>query len=133
MVYHATQSNGGNSVEFRFQNPAIFQNRLNDLEASGGQVMTQVAPGGDTTQQNTDESVRTGCVTDQEDQRLAVSQLIPPKMCKRKAETDDLVEISYIGRVLETGAIFDGSAIMINGEWPGYTTINGLDGFVEDS
>jgi FK506-binding protein 2 len=37
-------------------------------------------------------------------------------MCNRGAQTDDLLEISYIGRVLETGAIFDGSAVKINGE-----------------
>jgi FK506-binding protein 2 len=116
MVYRAARSDG-DSVEFRFRNPAIFQNRLADLEASGGEVTTQVAPGGDTTQRNIDGSVKTGrSVTEAEDQRLTVSQLIPPKMCRRKAQMDDLMEISYIGRVLDTGAIFDGSAVMINGE-----------------
>jgi len=29
---------------------------------------------------------------------------------------DDLLEISYVGRVLETGQIFDGSAVKINDE-----------------
>eukprot|EP00536_Pseudo-nitzschia_multiseries_P002540 jgi/Psemu1/183815/e_gw1.34.229.1 len=37
-------------------------------------------------------------------------------MCKRGATEDDLLEISYVGRVVETGAIFDGSAVKINGE-----------------
>ena len=36
-------------------------------------------------------------------------------MCSRGATTDDLVEISYTGMVLETGKIFDGSMINING------------------
>jgi FKBP-type peptidyl-prolyl cis-trans isomerase len=53
----------------------------------------------------------------QEDQVITVSQLIPPpKLCRRRATIDDLVEISYIGQVVETGAIFDGSAVKINGE-----------------
>jgi FK506-binding protein 2 len=37
-------------------------------------------------------------------------------MCNRGATTDDLLEISYLGTVVETGAVFDGSAIRINGE-----------------
>jgi FKBP-type peptidyl-prolyl cis-trans isomerase 2 len=37
-------------------------------------------------------------------------------MCKRRATVDDLLEISYIGTIVETGAIFDGSAVKINGE-----------------
>ncbi|PIY33983.1 MAG: hypothetical protein COZ08_04295, partial [Bacteroidetes bacterium CG_4_10_14_3_um_filter_42_6] len=61
-------------------------------------------------------SVRTGQVTSQADQRITVEQLIPPKLCNRGATVDDLLEISYTGTVLETGAIFDGSAIKINGK-----------------
>ncbi len=104
----------GDTLELRFRDPAIFRNKLQQLE---GEVTTQVAPGGDTTQRNIDGSVkRGGSVTEQDNQRLTVSQLVPPKLCRRGAETGDLLEISYIGRVLETGAIFDGSAVMINGE-----------------
>ena len=36
-------------------------------------------------------------------------------MCNRRATQDDLVEISYLGQIVETGAIFDGSAVKING------------------
>jgi FK506-binding protein 2 len=117
LVYRAAKSENGEPIEFRFRDAAIFQNQLRNLSAEGGgEVTTQVAPGGDTTQRNVDGSVRRGrSETEQADQRVTVSQLIPPKLCRRGADTDDLLEISYIGRVLETGAIFDGSAVAING------------------
>jgi hypothetical protein len=130
MVYRASQSDDGANnkgiVELRFRDPAIFQSRLRDLSSSNDSnvdketttITTQVAPAGDTTQRNpNDGSVKRGrSVIQQEDQRLSVSQLIPPTLCRRGAQMDDLLEISYVGRVLETGAIFDGSAIKINGE-----------------
>ena len=119
MVYRAARADDSkDTVEFRFRDPAIFQAKLKDLSANEGEtVTTQVAPAGDTTQRRQDGSVKRGrSVTEQEDQRLSVSQLIPPKMCNRGAQTDDLLEISYVGRVLETGNIFDGSAVKINGE-----------------
>jgi FK506-binding protein 2 len=119
MVYRAARSEGGDeAVEFRFRDPAIFQTKLNRLSAEGGaEVTTQVAPAGDTTQRNPDGSVKLGrSVTEQYDQRLTISQLVPPRLCSRGSTTDDLMEISYVGRVLDTGAIFDGSAVMINGE-----------------
>jgi len=121
MIYRAARSTDDSSddIEIRFRNPVVFQNQLKDLSSSSpdNAVTTQVAPAGDTTQRNRDGSVQSGMgITEQSDQTLSVSQLIPPKMCKRGATEDDLLEISYIGRVLETGAIFDGSAIKINGE-----------------
>lgn len=119
MVYRAARADDAtDTVELRFRDPAVFQARLKDLASSGDEaVTTQVAPAGDTTQRNPDGSVKRGrSVTQQEDQRLSVSQLVPPKLCNRGAQTDDLLEISYVGRVLETGAIFDGSAVAINGE-----------------
>jgi FK506-binding protein 2 len=119
MVYRAARADDSKvTVELRFRNPAIFQAKLRDLTANDGEIVTtQVAPAGDTTQRNHDGSVKRGrSVTEQEDQRLSVSQLIPPKLCNRGAQTDDLLEISYVGRVLETGNIFDGSAVKINGE-----------------
>ena len=116
MVYRAAKSDA-ESISFRFRDPAIFKDRLNNLSASGGEVTTQVAPAGDTTQRNIDGSVKFGRrVTEQEDQRLTVSQLIAPKLCRRPAQTDDLLEISYIGKVVDSGVIFDGSAVKINGE-----------------
>jgi len=123
MIYRASRSTSDSSedtIELRFRNPAIFRNQLNNLSSSSPDtiVTTQVAPAGDTTQRNqVDGSVKSGRkITDQDDQRLSVTQLVPPKMCKRGATEDDLMEISYVGRVLETGAIFDGSAVLINGE-----------------
>ncbi len=122
MIDQASRSteDSSDSIEIRFRNPVIFQNQLKSLSSAPPDtvVTTQVAPAGDTTQRNQiDGSVKAGRqVTEQTDQRLTVSQLIPPKMCNRGATDDDLLEISYIGRVLETGAIFDGSAVKINGQ-----------------
>ena len=78
-------------------------------------MSTKVAPVEDTTQLNSNKSLKL-FGTEQYDQVVTITQLIPPKICQRRATTDDLLELSYIGRVLETGAIFDGSAIKINGE-----------------
>jgi FK506-binding protein 2 len=122
MIYQASRSTDDSSdaIEIRFRNPVVFRNQLKSLSSSSPDtvVTTQVAPAGDTTQRNqADGSVKLGReVTEQDDQRLSVTQLIAPKMCNRGAMDDDLMEISYIGRVLETGAIFDGSAVKINGQ-----------------
>lgn len=121
MLYRAARSTDDSSddIEIRFRNPVIFRNQLKDLSSSSPDtvVTTQIAPAGDTTQRNLDGSVKYGTeITEQSDQRLSVEQLIPPKMCKRGATEDDLLEISYVGRVVETGAIFDGSAVRIDGE-----------------
>ena len=113
------------SLTLTFRDPAIFRNELqnfptNDASVIDGQsptVSTKVAPAGDTSQRNADGSLKLGASeTEQTDQVVTISQLIPPKLCNRRATTDDLLEISYIGRVLETGNIFDGSAVKINGE-----------------
>ena len=94
-----------------------FQKQLQNLsDANGQEVTTQIAPGGDTTQRNQDGSVKFGFKeTKQEDQNITIQQLIAPKMCKRGANVDDLLEISYIGSILETGDVFDGSAVRIDG------------------
>lgn len=117
MVYRAGKSTAQDgTIELRFRDPAIFKQELSKL-SDGGEVTTQIAPAGDTTQRRADGSVKRGeQVTAQEDQRLSVTQLVAPKMCNRGATTDDLLEISYLGTVVETGAVFDGSAIRINGE-----------------
>lgn len=107
-----------------FRDPSVFRSELKNFPSSQGSiegqtnsVSTKVAPAGDTTQRYADGSLRPGAsVTEQQDQIVTVSQLIPPKMCNRRATTDDLVEISYIGRVVESGVIFDGSAVKINGQ-----------------
>ena len=120
MVYRAARKEGSEDdvVLFTFRDPAVFRSKLNAMSAGDGSassVTTQVSPAGDTTQRNLDGSVRAGYTeTEQVDQRLTVTQLIPPKLCKRGAEVDDLLEISYIGTVVETGAVFDGSAVTIN-------------------
>jgi FK506-binding protein 2 len=113
-----SKQQNGETIEIRFRDPSVFQQKLQNLgssEASGdgnsGNVVvsTQVAPAG---------TVKKGfSVTRQADQTISVSQLIAPKMCKRSgAQVDDLLEISYLGTVVETGQVFDGSAIMINGQ-----------------
>lgn len=118
MVYNAVNDDTNDDpVVFRFRDPVVFKKSLNDMESAGGEVKTQVAPAGDTTQRRVDGSVRPGSKeTEQVDQQLSVSQLIAPKMCNRQAQVDDLMEISYIGTVLDTGDIFDGSAIKMNGK-----------------
>jgi FK506-binding protein 2 len=118
MLSTAVRSNTArDTVEFRFRDPSIFRERLQNLSADGEPVTTQVAPAGDTTQRNTDGSVKAGQrVTQQVDQKVTVSQLVSPRVCTLGATTDDLLEISYTGTVLETGAVFDGSAVKINGQ-----------------
>jgi FK506-binding protein 2 len=108
----------GETIQLRFRDNNYFKDTLSTpgALAPNQPITTQVAPAGDTTQRNKDGSVRTGAVSAQADQRLSVQQLIPPKLCTRGAATDDLLEISYLGTVLETGTIFDGSAVKINGK-----------------
>ncbi|KAI2512696.1 FKBP-type peptidyl-prolyl cis-trans isomerase [Fragilaria crotonensis] len=118
MVSQATKNTPADgAVELRFRDPSAFREQLLANVGNKGDVTTQVAPAGDTTQRNADGSVQRGqAVTAQENQRLTVTQLLPPKLCNRGATTDDLLEISYLGTVVDTGAVFDGSAIKINGE-----------------
>lgn len=109
------------SIQFTFRDPTLFQSKLANLTIDTGPVTTLVAPAGDTTQRRADGSVRPGSVvTSAEDQRVTVEQLEAPKLCNRGASIDDLLEISYTGSVVETGQIFDGSSVSINGkELPG--------------
>ena len=91
-------------VDFRFRDPSGFRTSIASL-AEGESTTTQVAPAG---------QVRKG--VSQEDQTYTVTQLVAPKLCTVGAQTDDLLEISYVGQVVETGQIFDGSAVKINGD-----------------
>lgn len=102
-----------NDLEITFRDPEVFLNELRSLK-EGDTVTTQVAPAGDTTQR-TQTGRAKGSETSQEDQRFTVSQIKPPTMCNKGAKTDDLLEISYVGSVVETGTIFDGSAVTIDG------------------
>lgn len=113
MIGQVKQSNA-ESLTFTFRDDS-FQQQLQELSLRG-EVTTQVAPGGDTTQRNQNGSVKSGTETSQEDQKLTITQLIPPKMCRKGAEVDDLLEISYVGTLLESGTVFDGSAVMVNGK-----------------
>ena len=113
---NAQDGTPGAQLTLVFRDPSKFRSDLENLPV-GEEISTKVAPSGDTTQRNADGSLKPGAsVTSQTDQVVTVSQLIPPKMCSRRATTDDLLEISYIGQIVETGAIFDGSAVKINGE-----------------
>jgi FK506-binding protein 2 len=113
---------GADTIDLGFRDPSAFRDQLRALSSSPPPrqstttaVTTQVAPAGETTQRNADGTVRAGRrVTTQEDQRVTVAQLVPPKSCRRGAEVDDLLEISYVGRLYETGQMFDGSAVLIN-------------------
>ena len=106
------------SLTLTFRDPSKFRKELENFpmtadnggESSIATVSTKVAPAGTSSSK---PGVFDG---EQNDQVITVSQLIPPKVCRRRATTDDLVEISYIGQVVETGLIFDGSAVKINGE-----------------
>jgi FK506-binding protein 2 len=104
------------TIDFVFRDPSVFRERLQNLSPDQSTVTTQVAPAGETTQRNADGTVRAGRqVTTQDDQRVTVSQLVPPKQpCNRGAQFDDLLEISYVGRLYEDGPIVDGSAVLIN-------------------
>jgi FK506-binding protein 2 len=98
--------NSGDSIDFCFRDPSVFRERLQSLSRDQS-VTTKVAPAGETTQPG-------GPFAEQTDQKVTVSQLVAPKLCTRGAEFEDLLEISYVGRLYETGQIFDGSAVLIN-------------------
>lgn len=105
----------GKDVEIQFRNPEQFSAQLNSL-GEGQVATTQIAPAGDTTQRNTDGTVKYGeKVREQNDQRLSVTQLVKPRVCSRGAVVEDLLEIAYQGTVLDTGAIFDGSTVQLQG------------------
>jgi FK506-binding protein 2 len=121
-VAKAVAQENSDDIVMVFRDPSIFQEKLRTLSSveSDGlpTVTTQVAPAGDTTQRNADGSVKAGrsVTTAATDQRVTVQQLEAPRLCNRGATTDDLMEISYTGSVLETGQIFDGSAVLIDGK-----------------
>ena len=85
------------SLTLTFRDPSKFRKELENLggESSIATVSTKVAPAGTSSSK---PGVFDG---EQNDQVITVSQLIPPKLCRRSATTDDLVEISYIGQVVE--------------------------------
>jgi hypothetical protein len=123
VVYRATKATPEDgTIQFVFRDPAVFQQRLRNMgtqQQPETVVTTQLAPEGETmTKFNRDGSIQAspGVDTRQTDQRLTVAQLVPPKICNRGATTGDLLEVAYLGTVVETGATFDGSAIRINGE-----------------
>jgi len=110
-------------IEIRFRNPVIFREQLNSLSPDM-EVTTQIAPGTSmekpdrviTTSSNGNQAPLTKVAAQDENQRLTISQLIPAQKCNRGATTDDLLEISYLGTVLETGQVFDGSELKIDGK-----------------
>ena len=107
----------GGSFPITFRDPTVFRQKLQNLNADEGPVTTQVAPAGDTTPRNADGSVRKGqsVTTAAKDQRITVEQLVKPpnQMCRRGATADDLLELSYQTRVVETGQLVDGSAVLM--------------------
>lgn len=122
LVKAITDSSGQGVISFTFRDPSLFKSKLENLSTENGPVTTQVAPAGDTTQRLANGDVRPGSVVTSADQAqvVTVEQLEAPKLCNRGADIDDLLEISYTGSIVETGDIFDGSSIAINGkEIPG--------------
>jgi FK506-binding protein 2 len=126
-----TNHNDSDDIVFVFRDPTIFQSQLESMSSSSASsvssssdtkniptVTTQIAPVGDTTQRNRDGSIKSGQVltTSTSDQRITIQQLqsSSSSTCTRKANIDDLLEISYAGSIVETGQIFDGSAILID-------------------
>jgi len=124
LISNAVKSIKGDNgfIDVAFRNPVIFRDKLGNL-SPGTEVTTQIAPGRDTTKAertlttiNTEKAPSTRGDAQDEDQRLTVTQLIAPLKCNHGATTDDLLEISYLGTLYETGQIFDGSAIKIDGK-----------------
>jgi FKBP-type peptidyl-prolyl cis-trans isomerase len=111
------------NLRMTLRDPDVFEASLNALGNDTTSVTTQVAPAGETTQRNQNGSIKMfEKQTFQEAQKVTVTQLTPPKFATTSssevggAKLDDLLEISYIGRVLETDQVFDGSTVSINGK-----------------
>jgi FKBP-type peptidyl-prolyl cis-trans isomerase len=116
MLKSVLSSDKDDKITFVFRDPFRFREQLDNLSTEKS-VTTQVAPAGDTSQRLPDGSLRLGRKeTSQSDQQITVEQLVAPRMCNRGARIDDLLEISYLGTVVETGQVFDGSAVKINGQ-----------------
>jgi len=82
----------GDSIPLTFRDPSVFRQRLENLSPGQPSVTTQVAPAGDTTQRNRDGSVRAGySVTEQTNQKVTVTQLVPPLKCTKGAATGTLI------------------------------------------
>lgn len=92
-------------IALTFRDPQAFRRQLEGGGMTTGQsVTTQVAPA---------PLAADGA----RDQRITVSQISPPpRICQAGAQVDDLLEISYRGTVVETGQVFDGSAVTIDGQ-----------------
>ena len=115
----AMLDDASSTIAFTFRDPSVFPTQLQNLSSKNDRVATtQVAPAGDTTQRFADGSVRPGrsVTTARTDQRVTVEQLQAPRLCNRGATTDDLMEISYTGTVVETGDVFDGASVMLDGK-----------------
>ncbi|KAL7566838.1 hypothetical protein ACA910_021338 [Epithemia clementina (nom. ined.)] len=109
ILKQADKDDNDNALEFQFRDPGQFRQSLSAM-SKGSSVTTQIAPSGTVNQGGQWQTLS-------QDQKYTVTQLVaPPKQCTVGAKTDDLLEISYVGTVLETGQIFDGSAVQINGQ-----------------
>ncbi|KAL7473740.1 hypothetical protein ACHAXS_014486 [Conticribra weissflogii] len=112
------EKRGERGLTLVFRDPSAFRTELRNFPVEEGEVVVGVDGDGEASAvvstKVAPENASRG--TEEEDQVVTVSQLLPPKLCRRRAAVDDLLEISYIGKVVETGTIFDGSAVKINGE-----------------
>lgn len=91
----------GRPVKVTFKDPEEFNDRLNMIssdmkkEEAMATVSTKIAPGG----------------TNETEQIISVKRLEIPEQCKRNAQTGDIMEIRYTGR-LEDGVVFDDMAAL---------------------
>ena len=85
----------GRPVQVTFKDALAFNERLSDLPKSREEAMapvaTKIAP----------------ATAEQAEQVLSVRRLEVPERCTRNAQSGDLVEIRYVGRLAD-GTVFDG-------------------------
>ena len=110
-VIQNLESSDNRSLDLLFRDDSLFRKQLRDLKqdtdgSNGNSVTTQIMP----------PRIKNDGVNLNDGQQLTVQRLIKPSYCRKGASDGDLLEVSYLGSVLESGDIFDGSAVKINGK-----------------
>ena len=110
IYFKRAMEDDNDSVSLTFRDPEAFRDQLSNLQ-EGQSAATQIAP----SKVKKEEVVM-------EDQKVSVTQIKAPTrgICSHPADENDLLEISYVGTVVETGKLFDSTNMKINGkEIPG--------------
>eukprot|EP00587_Corethron_hystrix_P006293 CAMPEP_0113309216 /NCGR_PEP_ID=MMETSP0010_2-20120614/7353_1 /TAXON_ID=216773 ORGANISM="Corethron hystrix, Strain 308" /NCGR_SAMPLE_ID=MMETSP0010_2 /ASSEMBLY_ACC=CAM_ASM_000155 /LENGTH=350 /DNA_ID=CAMNT_0000164433 /DNA_START=42 /DNA_END=1094 /DNA_ORIENTATION=+ /assembly_acc=CAM_ASM_000155 len=102
-------ASGKETVVLTFRDPDIFLDALRGGLKEGETATTKIAPAGDIA------ISKSGPNPTQASQEVSVTRLATPGLCTVGASFDDLLEIEYTGTVVETGIVFDGSSIKVNG------------------